>query len=135
MNIITERKIRKKNKKRLKDTIICTCCSRFFSGCRKQKRSKLAPLTEETRRMIKYEMHQNIPLSAFYFFQVDVYSFGLLLLEMCIREYPVPDQISHQIQYVSDPRLQELIRRCVKQDPERRLIMDEVIQILTRLRE
>ena len=85
--------------------------------------------------MIKYEIYQNIPLSASYFCQVDVYSFGLLLLEMCIREYPVPDQISQQIQHVSDPRLQEVIRCCVKEDPERRLRMDEVIDILTQLKE
>ena len=82
-----------------------------------------------------YLLFQNIPLSASYYFQMDVYSFGLMLLEMCIREYPVPDQISHQIQHVSDRGLQELIRCCVKEDPERRLRMDKVIQILTQLRE
>ena len=77
-------------------------------------------------------MYENIQLYClFTFFQVDVYSFGLLLLEMCIREYPV--QIPRQIQHVPCPRLQDLIGRCVEQAPERRPKMDEVIQILTQL--
>ena len=65
--------------------------------------------------------------------QVDVYSFGLLLLEMCIREYPVPDYIADQIQHVPCPRLRGLICRCVQQVPESRPGMDEVIEILTQL--
>lgn len=65
----------------------------------------------------------------------DVYSFGLLLLEMCIREYPVPDQLADQIQHVACPRLKELIRCCVQQVPGRRPGMDEVIEFLTQLME
>ena len=64
---------------------------------------------------------------------MDVYSFGLLLLEMCIREYPVPDHIADQIQHVRCPRLKELIGRCVQQVPERRPGMGEMIKILTKL--
>lgn len=66
---------------------------------------------------------------------VDVYSFGLLLLEMCIREYPVPDQLADQIKHVPCPRLKELIRCCVQQVPERRPGMTEVIEFLTQLME
>jgi len=64
---------------------------------------------------------------------VDVYSFGLLVLEMCIRKYPVRGQIADQIKHVPCPRLQGLIGRCVEQDPERRPRMGEVIQVLTQL--
>ena len=64
-----------------------------------------------------------------------MYSFGLLLLEMCIRERPEPDDIANQIQHVSCPRLQELICSCVQQVPERRPGMDNVIKFLTQLKE
>lgn len=78
----------------------------------------------------------NIQLSCFItFFKADVYSFGLLLLEMCIRQFPVPDQIPDQIKLVPYPELKDLIVRCVQQVPERRASMEEVIQFLTRLTE
>ena len=67
----------------------------------------------------------------FYFFQADVYSFGLLLCEMCIRELPVPQQIHEQIGLVTNGVLRELIMRCAARDPEARPAISDVISVLT----
>ena len=65
------------------------------------------------------------------FFQADVYSFGLLLCEMCIRELPVPQQIQDQIGLVTNGVLRELIMRCAARDPEARPAISDVISVLT----
>ena len=52
--------------------------------------------------------------------QVDVYSFGLLLCEMCIRELPDPQMVNTQIRQVTNGALRGLIQRCVERDPEER---------------
>ena len=59
--------------------------------------------------------------------QLDVYSFGMLLLEMCTRELPGPQQKEEQIALVPDHVLRGLIRRCVQQDPEARPTMEEIL--------
>ncbi|XP_078372796.1 uncharacterized protein LOC144656448 [Oculina patagonica] len=61
----------------------------------------------------------------------DVYSFGLLLLEMCTRQRPVPEEISEQIETVANLPLKNFIRACVHQNPENRPSMNEVIHVLT----
>ena len=66
-----------------------------------------------------------------FFLQVDVYSYGLLLCEMCIRELPVPQQIQDQISLVTNGVLRELIMRCVARAPEARPTMNDVIFVLT----
>ncbi|XP_073227406.1 uncharacterized protein [Porites lutea] len=63
--------------------------------------------------------------------KVDVYSYGLLLCEMCIRELPVPQQIQDQIGLVTNGVLRELIMRCVARAPEARPTMNDVIFVLT----
>ncbi len=63
----------------------------------------------------------------FLFKQVDVYSFGVLLCEMCIRELPVPQEIHNQIGQVTNGALRRLIQRCVQRDPETRSAMSEEI--------
>ena len=69
--------------------------------------------------------------SFFLFWQVDVYSFGLLLCEMCIRELPVPQQIQVQIGLVTNGVLRELIMRCAMTNPDSRPTMGDVITVLT----
>ena len=59
--------------------------------------------------------------------QIDVYSFGLLLCEMCIRELPVPRQTEDQISLIKDEVLRNLVTSCAQQDPEERPKMTEVI--------
>lgn len=63
--------------------------------------------------------------------KVDVYSFGLLLCEMCIRELPVPQQLQEQIRLVTNGVLRELIMRCVMTAPDARPTMCDVITVLT----
>ncbi|XP_067050168.1 dual specificity protein kinase shkC-like isoform X1 [Acropora muricata] len=63
--------------------------------------------------------------------KVDVYSFGLLLCEMCIRELPVPQQIQEQIDLVTNGVLRELVTRCVMIAPDARPTMNDVITELT----
>ena len=60
-----------------------------------------------------------------------MYSFGLLLCEMCIRELPVPQQIQEQIGKVTNGVLRELIMRCVMRVPEERPTISDVISVLT----
>ena len=59
-----------------------------------------------------------------------MYSFGVLLCEMCIRELPRPHEIRTQIGQVSDGTLRRLIKRCVKRNPEERPFTSEVISEL-----
>ena len=59
-----------------------------------------------------------------------MYSFGVLLCEMCIRELPRPREIRNQIEQLSDRTLRRLIRRCVKTNPEERPTTSEVISEL-----
>lgn len=59
--------------------------------------------------------------------KIDVYSFGLLLCEICIRELPVPHQTEDQVSLIKDEVLRNLVKSCVRQDPEERPKMAEVI--------
>ena len=61
-----------------------------------------------------------------------MYSFGVLLCEMCIRDLPDPDPhgIRNQIRQVSNDTLRRLIKRCVKRNPEERPTTSEVIREL-----
>lgn len=61
-----------------------------------------------------------------------MYSFGVLLCEMCIRELPDPDPqgIHNQIRQVTNGILQKPIKRCVKINPEERPTISEVISQL-----
>lgn len=59
--------------------------------------------------------------------KLDVYSFGLLLCEMCICELPVPERMEAQISFMTDEDLRELVRSCVRKDPKERPSMAEVL--------
>lgn len=65
--------------------------------------------------------------------KVDVYSFGVLMCEMCIGELPEPQRLSNQIGRVSGV-LRRLIRRCVQRNPEERPTVDEVKSALEEIR-
>ena len=61
---------------------------------------------------------------------MDVYSFGVLLCEMCIRELPSRQEVRNQIGQVTNGALRRLIKRCVKERPENRPTMSELISEL-----
>ena len=62
--------------------------------------------------------------------KMDVFSFGVLLVEMATRRFPDKDVLAAQIRQVTVPRLPELIRRCTNDDPSRR---PDILDVLTQL--
>lgn len=62
-----------------------------------------------------------------------MYSFGVLLCEICIRELPDPDRRDQQVAMVTDRTHRGLIRRCIYQDPEVRPSMEDIIEELEQL--
>jgi len=65
--------------------------------------------------------------------KIDVYSFGVLVCEMCIQELPDPKQREEQVALVTNHMLRGLIRRCIQKDPEARPDMEEIIDDLDSL--
>lgn len=63
-------------------------------------------------------------------YQVDVYSFGVLLCEMCVRELPDPQQRETQISRMQWRQFQEIVERCVQIEPGGRPNMEEIIDAL-----
>ncbi|CAH3180285.1 unnamed protein product [Porites lobata] len=63
--------------------------------------------------------------------KVDVYSFGVLLCEMCIRELPNPEKRDEQVLLMTNRVLRGLVRRCLQTDPEARPTMQEIIDELS----
>ena len=61
---------------------------------------------------------------------MDVYSFGVLLCEMCIRELPDPERREQQVALVTNHVFQGLVRRCITKDPKGRPNMEEIIDDL-----
>ena len=59
-----------------------------------------------------------------------MYSFGVLLCEMCIRELPDPRGKRNQIGQVTNDTLRRLIKRCVKGNSKERPTISEVISEL-----
>ena len=64
---------------------------------------------------------------------MDVYSFGVLLCEMCTREQPDSQELPNQVSRVNGD-LRKLIQRCVKRDPQARPDISEVLRRLEELR-
>lgn len=62
-----------------------------------------------------------------YLHSADVYSFGLVVLEMSIGELPVPQQHSRQLEKVVDDFLRRLIRECIQPNPDERPDMQRVV--------
>lgn len=66
--------------------------------------------------------------------KVDVYSFGVLLCEMCIRQDPDPNRRREQIRQMRESRFQNLVERCIHEHPGMRPNMDTIIEQLESLR-
>ena len=62
-----------------------------------------------------------------------MYSFGVLLCEMSIREEPSVEYRGRQIGQIRNHNCQSLVRRCVKKDSWERPDMDQVTKELQTL--
>ena len=63
----------------------------------------------------------------FFWHQIDVYSFGVLLCEMCIRKLPDPSNREVQVSLVTNTEFRGLVRRCLQKTPSMRPTMQEII--------
>ena len=72
----------------------------------------------------------------FLFFKIDVYSFRVLLCEMCtFKQFTDSQKRLAQVNYmVRNNGLRKLVRRCLKTNPKERPDMTEIISELKRLR-
>ena len=60
--------------------------------------------------------------------KMDVFSFGVLLLEMATGQFPSRDNLAVQLMRgITLPRLQQLVRRCINDNPTRRPTIDVVL--------
>ncbi|XP_044166994.1 myosin-11-like [Acropora millepora] len=64
--------------------------------------------------------------------KMDVYSFGVLLCEMCIREMPDPQRRPQQVLLVKRHVLRDLVRECLLENPAERPEMSEIIKEIER---
>ena len=67
--------------------------------------------------------------------KMDVYSYGILLVEMCLRELPEsqPERRQEQIQCIQWVSMVSLIRRCTSERPALRPTMSNVMVLLARI--
>ena len=67
--------------------------------------------------------------------KMDVFSFGVLIVEMCLQELPEarPEQREAQIQHIKWPSMVSLIRRCISEKPGDRPSMSDIMELLSRL--
>ena len=69
-----------------------------------------------------------IPVVIIFYFQVDVYSFGVLLCEMCICKTPDPERRDEQVLLMTNDAFRNLVHECLKDDPAERPDMASIIQ-------
>ena len=62
--------------------------------------------------------------------KMDVYSYGVLLLEMCSRRFPNPEECEALLQQVQQPAMVALIQQCMEREPMRRPTMSDIIRQL-----
>ena len=62
--------------------------------------------------------------------KMDIYSFGVLLIEMCTCQFPVPERRAELIDTIEQPRLVQLIRQCLNADRERRPTAAQLVDLL-----
>ena len=65
--------------------------------------------------------------------KMDIYSFGVLLIEMCTCEFPAPDRRPDLIESIQYPQLVALIRQCLNEDRNQRPTAAQVIDYLRTL--
>ena len=65
--------------------------------------------------------------------KMDIYSFGVLLIEMCTSEFPAPERRPDLIESIRYPQLVQLIRWCLNEDRNQRPTATQVIDYLRTL--
>ena len=65
--------------------------------------------------------------------KMDIYSFGVLLIEMCTSEFPAPERRPDLIESIRYPQLVRLIRWCLNEDRNQRPTAAQVIDYLRTL--
>ena len=64
--------------------------------------------------------------------KMDVYSYGILLVEICSQRFPDLEEREALLQRVHQPAMVALIRQCLEQDPNGRPNMSEIVEQLER---
>ena len=59
--------------------------------------------------------------------KMDVYSYGVLLLEMCSQRFPNREEFEALLQRVQQPTMVALIHQCMEHEPTRRPTMSDLI--------
>ena len=59
--------------------------------------------------------------------KMDIYSFGVLLLEMCTCEFPVPECRAELLESIDDPQLLKLIRQCLNDNKDKRPTATQIV--------
>ena len=62
--------------------------------------------------------------------KMDVFSFGVLLLEVATGQFPNRDNLAVQMRGITLPKLQQLVRRCINDNPTRRPSINIVLEQL-----
>ena len=62
--------------------------------------------------------------------KMDIYSFGVLLVEMCTCEFPAPEHRAELIQSIQYPQLVNVITQCLNEDPDRRQTAAQLVDLL-----
>ena len=66
--------------------------------------------------------------------KMDVYSYGILLLEMATGQFPEHKLLATRLKTLLWQEMAVLIRRCISEDPASRIDMKDVLLILTQLK-
>ena len=62
--------------------------------------------------------------------KMDIYSFGVLLVEMCTCDFPAPERRDELIASIRHPRLVTLIMQCLLENKDRRPTASQLVDIL-----
>jgi hypothetical protein len=62
--------------------------------------------------------------------KMDIYSFGVLLVEMCTCDFPAPERRAELMESIDHPRLLSLIRQCLNVGRDRRPTAAQLVDLL-----